>query len=643
MAQTPSLHPALEDAQRRGDLLPDSVKNIQFYLALPGLEPWQQASIEELIEKREWTELNDRFYQTMKFGTGGIRGRTIGRVVTRAEAGSGGPLGAPQYPAAGTNAMNFFNVSRATQGLCRYLLKHFEGERPRLVISHDTRHFSRAFAELAAHTASQMGVDAFLFEEERSTPELSFAVRHLKAHAGIMLTASHNPPHDNGFKAYFQDGAQIVEPHAGAIIKEVLAVNSGRVEEPAPRQGVLSSVGREVDEAYLKALDTLVLEPETLGRQASSLKMVFTPIHGTGIKIVPASLERFGVKLEIVAEQAQGDGRFPTVKSPNPENAEALSLGIALAARCGAAVVFATDPDADRMGVAVRKADGGYELLNGNQIGSLLASYRLERMFALGWLDGGNKSHATLIKTFVTTDLQQAIADHYGVKCVNTLTGFKYIGEKLRDYEEAAGGNPGLDPAAWRKRLLEKSTFFVFGGEESYGYSGGDYVRDKDANAAVLMFAELTAWLASQGKTVLDYLNGLYFRHGCYAEKLGTLTFEGAEGAAKIARLLKSYKTDTPREWAGKKVVSFQNFAEQEILDADGKRIPAELMLLFHLEGGNRIAVRGSGTEPKIKFYFFGKAAVPSPDRVEATRKEVLEELESLWSFTQADAQTRAA
>jgi phosphoglucomutase len=640
---TSLLETTLLEARNRGDLLPDSVKNILFYLNLQGLESWEKASLHELLEGGEWTELNDRFYRTLKFGTGGIRGRTIGRVVTRAETGAGGPLGAPQYPAAGTNVMNFFNVSRATQGLCRYLIKRFQGSRPRLVISHDTRHFSRAFAELAAHTASQTGVDAFLFGEERSTPELSFAVRHLKAHAGIMLTASHNPPHDNGFKAYFDDGAQIVEPHAGEIIKEVLAVSSRTVETPATQQGLVCSIGKEVDDAYLKALDTLVLEPKAFASKGSRMKMVFTPIHGTGIKIIPASLERFGVKLEIVAEQAKGDGRFPTVQSPNPENAEALALGIALAGKTGADVVFATDPDADRMGVAVRKPDGGFELLSGNQIGSLLAAYRLERMFASGWLTEANKAHAALIKTFVTTDLQQAIAAHYGVKCVNTLTGFKYIGQKLGDYETAAGGNPGLSPDQWRERLLEKSTFFVFGGEESYGYSGGDYVRDKDANAAVLMFAELAAGLASRGTTVADYLREIYSVHGCFAEKLGTLTFEGAEGAAKISRLLESYRKDTPKTWAGKPVVSFQNFAEEEIRDVDGKQIPKELMLMFHLEGGNRIAIRGSGTEPKIKFYFFGKAQSPSLGQVEETRRKVLESLEELWGFTQDDAHRRAS
>jgi len=630
-------------AQKAGKLTATSVENILTTYQSPASEKWMQESLEELVENGNWTELNDRFYKAMSFGTGGIRGRTIGKVVTMAEQGGGGLNDSPEHAAVGTNAMNDFNVSRAVIGLATYVQKQFPNEKPRLVFSHDTRHFSRHFAKLAASIVQEMGGTAFLFESERSTPELSFAVRYLKAHAGAMLTASHNPPHDNGFKAYFADGGQCVEPHASGIIAEVLKVESPKVGNPAAVKGQIQIVGKELDDAYLAALKTLVLEPEVIRAQSSKLKIVYTPLHGTGIKITPAILDAFGFSVVIEPEQARPDGRFPTVKSPNPENAEALTRGIELAKKEGADIVMATDPDADRMGVAVRARNGEFQLLTGNQIGSIMAAYRLERCFANGILNPANASHATLIKTFVTTDLQDAIAKSYGVKCVNTLTGFKYIGEKLKNYEDAVGGRGTQDFPTWRAMLLEKSTFFVFGGEESYGYYGGDYVRDKDANAAVLMCAEATAWAASQGLNLLEYLDRLYVKHGYFLEKLGTLTFEGAEGAAKIQKLLQSYKSNPPTILCGYKLQKTEDYQKDVLHDVDGKRIPSELMLMFHLEGGFRIAVRGSGTEPKIKYYFFGSSPVATEKELPDAKGKLKKILENLWSFTQEDAGRRAS
>jgi phosphoglucomutase len=634
-----ALSPALDAAVAAGQLLASSRENILFLLEKAGVNPVDADSVQELVDGAQWGELNDRFYQTLKFGTGGLRGRTIGRVVTRAERGRGSES-IPEHPATGTNTVNEFNISRATQGLVNYLKSAFPGTIPRVVLAHDTRYFSRRFAELAAGVIARMGGKAFLFDRERSTPELSFAVRYLEAQAGIMLTASHNPPHDNGFKAYFADGGQLVEPQASAIIAEVLKVQRLQPES-AETPGVVEIVGAAVDQAYLDGLSTLVLEPELVRRQASSLKLVFTPIHGTGIQSVPAILERFGFHYTVVAAQQAPDGGFPTVQSPNPENAEALALAIEQGRSEGADFIAGTDPDADRMGVAVRDADGNFEILTGNMIGSILAAYRIERLFAQGVLTPANAARATLIKTFVTTDLQKEIAAAHGLKCVDTLTGFKYIGEKLKDYEIQAGGRGGAEFSVWRARLLDISTFFVFGGEESYGYSGGDYVRDKDANAAVLMFAEVAAWAKSQGLTLLDYLDRLYVAHGLYLEKLGTLTFEGAEGAAKIRRLLQSYKEEPPRTWGGRKVERIQNFAEEDILDVDGKTIPKELMLMFHLEGGYRVAVRGSGTEPKIKFYFFGRSAVTGIEALPPAKKELRGILDDLWKETQKDVHAR--
>jgi len=636
------MHPLaskLESAVLAGHLLASSRDNILFLLEKAGASPVDAASVEELVNAGQWTELNDRFYQTLKFGTGGLRGRTIGRVVTGAERGAGSDA-SPQHPAAGTNTMNEFNVSRATQGLAVYVRRAFPGQAPKIVLAHDTRYFSRRFAELAASVIARMGGTAFLFDRERSTPELSFAVRHLGAHAGIMLTASHNPPHDNGFKAYFADGGQLVEPHASAIIGEVMQIQSAQ-PEPAELPGKVEIVGQAVDQAYLDGLSTLVLEPELLRRQAGVLKMIFTPIHGTGIQSVPPILDRFGIHYSVVAAQQAPDGGFPTVKSPNPENAEALALAIEQGKAEGADFIAGTDPDADRMGVAVRNAQGEFEILTGNMIGSILAAYRIERLEARGVLTASNAARAALIKTFVTTDLKKSIAEAHGLKCVDTLTGFKYIGAKLNDYEAAAGGRGGAPFEAWRRTLLERSTFFVFGGEESYGYSGGDYVRDKDANAAVLMFAEAAAWAKEQGMSLVDYLDGLYVKHGLYLEKLGTLTFEGAEGAAKIKRLLQSYKDQPPRVLGGKAVVRVQNFAEEDIVDADGKPIPKELMLMFHAEGGTRVAVRGSGTEPKIKFYFFGRSTVASPEALTVAKLALRKALDGLWEETQADVKRR--
>ncbi|MDR2463393.1 MAG: phospho-sugar mutase [Verrucomicrobiales bacterium] len=639
-----NLESTISEAVKAGKLWQSSADNIAFLLR--EAEDWERASIGELAAAGEWTELNDRFYQTLKFGTGGLRGRTIGKVVTNSEWGANTERrGAPEHPAAGTNAMNFFNIGRASQGLLAYVRETFPNERTSIVISHDTRYFSRQFAEFIAQTASAMGVDAYLFPDDRSTPELSFAVRYLNAHAGVMVTASHNPPHDNGYKVYFRDGGQVVEPHATNIIKKVQTISGGKVAQPVAdsERGRVTVVYEKLDKAYLDAVSALVLNPQIVSEQKSRLKIVFTPIHGTGIRITPGLLNKFGFNFNIVPEQARGNGGFPTVKSPNPENAEALTLGIEQARRENADLVLATDPDADRMGAAVRDREGNYQVITGNMIGSLLAAHRLETFFAQGILNADNAARAVLIKTFVTTDLQRAIAESYGVKCVDTLTGFKYICEKMKVYEEQAGGRGALSAAEWRARLLERSSFYVFGGEESHGYSGGDYVRDKDANAAVLMFAEMAAYAASQGLNVLEYLDRLYVRHGFYSEKLGTLTFEGAEGAAKIKKLLDSYKTNAPSAWGGRKVERVQNFAEETIFDADGKEIPKELMLLFYLEGGCRIAVRGSGTEPKIKYYFFGKSAVRDAASLSAVKDEVGRELEKLWTDTQRDVEQRVA
>ena len=633
---------AIESAVQEGKLSTDSAENVGRLMRESKQVPRMVASIQELVDTCEWEELNDRFFRTLAFGTGGLRGRTIGKVVTKAEMGKPTALGRPEFPAVGTNCMNEGNVVRATQGLVNYLQKSFPGQAPRVVFAHDTRFFSREFAELAARTVAAAGGTAYLFSEDRSTPELSFAVRHLGAQAGVEITASHNPSHDNGYKAYFSDGAQIVEPHASGIIREVEAVREPNLNPQWEGGGKVVSIGAEVDEEYQLGLRELILEEEMLRKEGKALKVVFSPLHGTGGRIVPEMLARAGVKVLLVKEQEKGDGRFPTVKSPNPENGEALAMGIELAKKERGDLVLATDPDGDRMGVALRNRDGEYVLITGNQIGSLLAAYRIDRMRAKGWIQPGQEKSCCLIKTFVTTDLQKEIAAVAGIRCVETLTGFKYIGEKLGIYEKQAGGRGKMGAEEWRKKRMEKSTFFVFGGEESYGYSGGDYVRDKDANGAVLMFVEAAAWAKSQGRNLLEEMDEIYRRHGLYLEKLGTLEMPGAEGAKQIAQAVESYQSRPPKVWGGRKVVGVIDFEKGCHRDVEGQEIPKERMLIFDLGEGFRVAVRASGTEPKMKCYFFGKRKVGATEDLGRAKQELAGELNELWSWTQADAKKRA-
>src|SRR5207253_857547 len=479
----PSLLEQIDGALSDGKLRADAAENIRRILS--GEEgDFAARVIAELSQANEWEELNDRFYKTLAFGTGGLRGRTIGKIVTPSELGNPTALGRPEFPCVGTNAMNYFNVARATRGLVGYVqkwrTKNATAGRSKIVIAYDTRHFSREFAQLAAETAATQGCNAVVFEGPRSTPELSFAVRYLKADAGVVITASHNPPHDNGYKVYFSDGAQVVEPHASGIIAEVNSNEGTRSrtskDSPADERGEIMIVGEEVDRACMERLETLVLDPEVIAK-ARDLKIVYTPIHGTGSIIVKPMLRKLGVNFCVVPEQDQMDGRFPTVKSPNPENAEALKLGIALAQKEKADLVAATDPDCDRLGVAVRTGSGVMKLLSGNQIGSVLVWYRAKTFFDRGILNKENAHRGVIIKTVVTSDLQKVIAEKFGLRCMDTLTGFKYNGAKLNKYEQetATPNYRELSEEETRKLRLQKSSFYVFGSEESYGYSGADF------------------------------------------------------------------------------------------------------------------------------------------------------------------------
>jgi len=637
----------LAEAVGAGSVLADSGRNIELLLSGTSDERAEDAVV-ELVDGGNWAELNDRFYKTLAFGTGGLRGRTIGKVVTSVERGVSGPGDRPEFPCYGTASMNFYNVNRAIRGFISYVKKYLaesgEDRKPVFVIARDTRHFSADFAHYCGMVCVETGCDAYLFDGPRATPELSFALRTLRADAGVVLTASHNPSHDNGFKAYFNDGGQIVEPHAGGIIAEVNALASDSYEAlPDDEQGTVHVLGGEMDEKYKEKLRTILLRPELL--EGRSARVVYTNLHGTGGWIVVPMLRELGFEVITVKEQDEQDGRFPTVDSPNPENASALHKAIELAEEVGAEAVIGTDPDCDRMGVAVRNADGGMQLLSGNQIGTLMAWYRIRTFFDQGIVTESNRSRATLIKTFVTTGFQSAVARHFGIGVVNTLTGFKYIGEKLRKYEEAVpadrrGDYRSLSEEETRALRLEYSRFLVFGGEESYGYLGGDFVRDKDGNGSVVMFAELVAFAMSREKRITDLLDELYHEYGVYDEMNTDIVLEGAEGAARIAALIRSYSDEPPTEIDGSAVVKIQDFSREDVYDEEGDPIPRAGMIMVHLEGDWRFAVRPSGTEPKIKFYLFGKGE-PKPADLATSKAAVKAGLEALWKWLESDAHSR--
>jgi phosphoglucomutase len=648
-----NLHSKIERAVADRQLMESAAANIRTLLAGAPSGLYMRV-VNELIAAGAWPELNDRFYQTLAFGTGGLRGRTIGKTVAAAERGDSRENERPEFPCVGTNAMNFFNISRATQGLIAYLHDWNQREKisakPKIVIAHDPRFFSEEFSELTAKIAAENGCDAFVFDGPRSTPELSFAVRYLKANAGVVITASHNPPHDNGYKVYFGDGAQVIEPHASGIIAKVNAITSEAFTAlPKDRQGKITTLGKEIDEAYIQRLETLILDPQII-REAKSLRVVYSPLHGTGRVIIEPMLKRLGFNFDVVAEQDRFDGRFSTVKSPNPENAEALTMAIDLARKEDADLVVATDPDCDRMGAAVRTKTGKMKLLTGNQIGSLIAYYRTKTLFDRGILNKENASRAVIIKTFVTTDLQKAIAEYYGLRCVETLTGFKYIGAKLSKYERALPKNVrenyvDLDEEETRQLRLAHSSFYVFGGEESYGYSGADFVRDKDGNGAVIMFCEVAAYAKSRGQTVDELLDEIFAIFGYFAEKNGSLVFEGAQGASKIKQLVESYARHPFSEVMNSKVTSVRNFETETIRDVEGDEVPKEKMSIFELENRTRIAVRGSGTEAKIKYYLFAQRRPENGEfdsaELDQIKSKVEEKLKQLWDWLQEDAQSR--
>ncbi|QQY09533.1 MAG: phospho-sugar mutase [Candidatus Xiphinematobacter sp.] len=641
-------------AASEGYLLPSTVENIRLLLEEDSSSLTSE-SVAELVKRRQWKELNDRFFCMLHFGTGGLRGNTIRSIVTHSEQGASLRGECPQFPSVGTNMMNDFNITKVTKGLAEYVKEVFsvggQEERPKICIAYDTRYFSRRFAELCARTCAEKGCDALVFSSPRSAPELSFAVRYLHAAAGVNITASHNPPEYNGFKVYWTDGGQVMEPHASRIIQKVRQV----LPWDTPSfydEGEVVRLGAEIDLAYLERLQTLILDQELVARQAAATKIVYTPLYGTGMAIIPHLLRKFGFSVSIVEAQRDPDGQFPTVASPNPEEPAALNLAIEDANRLGAEVAIGTDPDGDRMGVAARDEAGEMRLLTGNQIGVLLLWYRITKLFELGVLNVNNLTRAACLKSFVTSDLQKAICRRFGVRCVETLTGFKYIGAKLHKYEEQIpadkrAGYTELSEQETRVLRLSESTYYIFGGEESHGYSASDFVRDKDANGSALLFAELVSYARERSITVHEILDEIFRTYGLYLEQTVSMPFEGAEGASKIQDLVSSYAACPPKSIAGSLVTNICNFAKETVTDAEGDIIPKTAMIAFETEDHSRVIVRPSGTEPKIKFYLSATcpSSLPSPteagDELSARKAELKAHLDAIWEFLSTDAQRR--
>ncbi len=544
-------------------------------------------AVQQLIDE-DSTELTDAFYKDLEFGTGGLRGIM-------------GP---------GTNRMNKYTVGKATQGLANYLIKNFADELViKVAIAYDCRNNNTFFADITASVLSANGIEVYVFDALRPTPELSFAIRNLGCHSGIVITASHNPKIYNGYKVYWNDGAQIIAPHDKNIIKEVGAIKNVSDVKFDANNALIHTIGAEIDKAYLDKMITYSRSPEVIAQQ-HDMKIVYTPIHGTGVELVPKALHKFGfTNVATVEEQNITDGNFPTVKSPNPEEPAALAMAIEKAKEMDAELVMATDPDADRVGIAIKNADGEFILLNGNQTATLLFYYILNK-------DKENLAgDEFMVKTIVTTELLKVIADSYGIENHDVLTGFKYIAAIIRE--------------------LEGKKRFLVGGEESYGYLVGDYVRDKDAVISCAMIAETAAWAKSQGKTMEQLLAEIYVQFGFYKERLLSVVRQGKAGAEEIAGWMDQYRNEPFKEINGVKVVEvldYLNSIKTNIPKGEKTAIdlPASNVMQFVLEDGTKITARPSGTEPKIKYYFSVKENLDTVENYSAIEKQLDIKLDEL-------------
>lgn len=537
----------------------------------PAFDAETQAEVKKMLENDDKTELIESFYKDLEFGTGGLRG----------------------IMGAGSNRMNIYTVGAATQGLANYLNKCFAGQPVSVVVGHDCRNNSRKFAEISADIFSANGIKVYLFDDLRPTPEVSFAIRHLGCQSGINITASHNPREYNGYKAYWDDGAQVLAPHDTAIIDEVNKVKVADIKFNGNKE-LIQIIGEDVDKAYLEKVHSISIDPAVIKRQ-KDLNIVYTPLHGAGRTLIPASLKVWGFEnVHCVESQMVKDGNFPTVVSPNPENAEALTLAIKLAKEIDADIVMASDPDADRVGMACKDDKGEWVLINGNQTCLLFLYYIIKNRLATGKMQPGD----FIVKTIVTTELIKAVADKNKVEMLDCYTGFKWIAREIR--------------------LREGKQQYIGGGEESYGFLAEDFVRDKDAVSACSLLAEICAWAKDQGKTLYDVLMDIYVEYGFSKETTVNVVKPGKSGAEEIKAMMDNFRANPPKEIGGSKVCVVKDYKTLEMTGADGKVSKLDMpepsnVLQYFTEDGTKISVRPSGTEPKIKFYIEVKGQMGCP------------------------------
>jgi phosphoglucomutase len=555
------------------ELLQQVQSKAQTWLNSNVIDDTTKAEVKSLLGKQDSKELIDSFYKDLEFGTGGLRG----------------------IMGAGSNCMNQYTVGVATQGLANYLNKSFKGTTIKVAIAHDSRNNSRFFAEVVANVFSANGILVYLFPQLRPTPLLSFAIRYLNCQSGVVITASHNPKEYNGYKAYWVGGAQVVPPHDENIIQEVNAITSFDQVKFTPNKTNIHSVGPEVEEAYYKEVKKIIPNHDIIAKH-HSIPLVYSSIHGAGITMVPECLRQIGfTNIHVVEEQAVADGNFPTVKSPNPEEQSAMAMVIAKGKNLGATMVMATDPDTDRVGIGVRKSNGEFILLNGNQAFSLMMYFIMKNL--------KDKSNSYIAKTIVTTELVDTMAEKLGIECYNTLTGFKYIAELLGKFEG-------------------KKTF-IAAGEESYGYMAGDFVRDKDAVSSCAFFAAMAASAMDEGKSMYDWLIDMYVEFGYYKEGLLNVVKKGQQGEQEIKALMEKFRTNTPESINGSKVVrllDYKTLKEKDLTTGKEKSLdfPKSDVLQFFLADGSKVSVRPSGTEPKIKYYISVNTQLPSRNEFDA-------------------------
>lgn len=549
--------------------------------------------VENLLKPENEKDLIDAFYKDLEFGTGGLRG----------------------IMGAGTNRMNIYTIGMATQGYSNYLKKNFSDKKQiKLAIAYDCRNNSRLFAETCSNIFSANGFYVYLFEDLRPTPELSFAIRHFGCQGGVVITASHNPKEYNGFKAYWDDGGQLISPHDTNVITEVRKItNISQINFEGNKENI-ELIGEEFDKIYVENIVKLSLSPDAIERN-NDIKIVYTPIHGTGVKLVPEALKKFGFKnIYNIEEQDKTDGNFPTVISPNPENAEALQMALDKAKAIDADIVMATDPDADRVGIALKDNTGKFVLLNGNQTGAVLIYYMIKR-----WQESGKlKGNEYIVKTIVTTELIADIARKFEVEYYDVLTGFKYIANIMK--------------------INEGKKSFIVGGEESYGYLAGEFVRDKDAVMSCALIAEIAAWAKDNNKSIFDILIDVYLEFGFYKEQLMNLVLKGKEGAEEIVAIMTNLRENPPVEISGSKVVLIKDY-QQSIsknmeTDAIEKiNLPVSNVLQFFLQDGSKISVRPSGTEPKIKFYVSVKADLDNRENYENINQKLDDRITEILKY----------